>query len=214
MLTALYFVITAVFVLFTWKAAQIYRQGRSSYALLLTIVLAGLAYDTLVIFLGRFLGEGAVLQTLNAGRFLVHGIATPFMIIFGFGLLRRAEIGWAKNRTAHILICILTTLLIGLGIYEDVLALDLHPRAVMDTLRYVNEGGLKGPPIPSMLTIILLITSGILLWRKTGWAWLAGGALLMFLAAGLGMGNAFYIGNLGEILLSVANVLTAQKFLT
>ena len=40
MLTALYFVITAVFVLFTWKAAQIYRQGRSSYALLLTIVLA------------------------------------------------------------------------------------------------------------------------------------------------------------------------------
>ncbi|WP_448541283.1 hypothetical protein [Roseiflexus sp.] len=213
MLTLLYLAIVVAFVCFTWQAIQVYGQRRSSYTLLLTIVLAGLVYDTLVILLGRFIGEGSLLATLNAGRYLVHGIATPFMIIFGFGVLRRAGVSWAKGRIAHILICILTTLLIGLGIYEDILALDLQPHTVMDTLRYVNEGGLKGPPIPALLTIILLIAWGVILWRKTGWSWLAAGGLLMFIAAGLGMGNIFYIGNLGEVALSLANVLTARKFL-
>lgn len=209
MLTMLYLIFVSVFVYFTWQAIQLYRQGRSSYALLLTVVLAGLIFDTLVILLGRFIGEGSLLAMLNAGRYLVHGIVTPFLIIFGFGVLRRAEIGWTKGRTAHILICILTTLLIGLGIYEDVLALDLQPHTVMDTLRYVNEGGLRGPPVPALVTIILLIVWGVILWRKTGWSLLAAGGVLMFIAAGTG---TFYIGNLGEAVLGLANVLTARKF--
>jgi hypothetical protein len=212
MLTLLYFVIVLTFAYFTWQALQIYRHGRTSYVLLLIIVLAGLAYDTLIIFLGRFIGEGALLKTLNAGRYLVHGIATPFLIIFGFGILRRAGVGWTQRRMSHVLICVLTTLLIGLGVYEDVLALDLQPRVVMDTLRYTNEGGLRGPPIPALLIVLLLILWGVVLWRKSGWWWLAVGALLMFIAAGLGMGDTFYIGNLGEVMLCLASVLTARRF--
>ncbi len=212
MLTLLYFVIVLAFAHFTWQALQVYRYGRTSYVLLLIIVLAGLVCDTLIIFLGRFIGEGELLKTLNAGRYLVHGVATPFLIIFGFGVLRRAGVGWTQRRMSHVLICVLTTLLVGLGIYEDVLALDLKPRVVMDTLRYTNEGGLRGPPIPAMLTILLLVFWGVILWRKSGWWWLAAGALLMFIAAGLGMGDAFYLGNLGEVMLGLASVLTARKF--
>lgn len=214
MLTILYVVFVAAFAYLTWQAVGLYQNKRSSYTLLLLIVLAGLAYDTLVILIGRFVGEGDLLKTLNAGRYLVHGFVTPAMMIFGFGVLRSAGVTWAQSRTAHIIVCVLTTLLIALGVYSDVIALELQSRAVLDTLRYVNEGGVKGPPIPAILTIIFLIVAGVSLWRTTGWWRLAAGALFMFLAAGMGMGDTFYIGNLGEVALGIGNVLTARKFLS
>lgn len=214
MLTVLYIVFVAAFVYLTWQSVGVYQSKRSSYALLLLIVLAGLAYDVLIIFLGRFIGEGDLLKTLNAGRYLVHGLATPAMIIFGFGVLRNAGVQWTQSRTTHIVVCVVVTLLIALGVYEDVLALDLQTKTVLDTLRYTNEGGMKGPPIPAMLTIVFLIVAGISLWRKTGWWWLAAGSIFMFIAAGAGMGDMFYIGNLGEVVLGLGNVLTARKFLS
>lgn len=214
MLTVLYIVFVAAFAYLTWQSVGVYQSKRSSYALLLLIVLAGLAYDVLIIFLGRFIGEGDLLKTLNAGRYLVHGLATPAMIVFGFGVLRNAGVQWAQSRTAHIVVCVVTTLLIVLGVYEDALALDLQTKTVMDILRYTNEGGMKGPPIPAMLTILFLIVAGISLWRNTGWWWLAAGSIFMLIAAGAGMGDMFYIGNLGEVVLGIGNVLTARKFLS
>lgn len=214
MLTVLYIVFVAAFAYLTWQSVGVYQSKRSSYALLLLIVLAGLAYDVLIIFLGRFIGEGDLLKTLNAGRYIVHGLATPAMIIFGFGVLRNAGVQWTQSRTTHIVVCVVVTLLIALGVYEDVLALDLQTKTVLDTLRYTNEGGMKGPPIPAMLTIVFLIVAGISLWRKTGWWWLAAGSIFMFIAAGAGMGDMFYIGNLGEVVLGLGNVLTARKFLS
>lgn len=214
MFTTLYIIFVAAFVYLTWQSVGVYQSKRSSYALLLLIVLAGLTYDVLIILLGRFIGEGDLLKSLNAGRYLVHGFVTPAMIVFGFGVLKNAGVKWAQSRTTHIVVCLVATLLIALGVYEDVLALDLQLRTVMDTLRYVNEGGIKGPPIPAMLTIVFLIVAGISLWRKTGWWWLAAGAIFMFIAAGAGMGNMFYIGSLGEVVLGIANVLTARKFLS
>ncbi len=214
MLTILYACLVAVFLGLTWKSAELYRQRTISYTLLLLIVLAGLVYDVLVIFLGRFIGTGDLLKTLNAGRFLVHGIVTPSMMIFGFGILRHAGVGWAQSRGAHIGLCLFTTAMIALGIYEDGLALNLQAKTALDTLRYVNEGGLKGPPIPSMLTIIFLIMAGVVLWRQTGCWWLAGGAMAMFIAAAIAMGDRFYFGNLGETLLGLANLLTAKRFLS
>lgn len=210
MLTALYLILSGCFVFLVWQAAKI----KGSYALLLLLVLAGLFYDTLIIGIGKFIGTGDLLKTLNAGRFYVHALLTPTMMIFGFGVLRKAGIKWAQGKTAHIILCVITTLLIGLGAYSDILQLDLQTKTVADTLRYVNEGGMKGPPVPAILTIIFLIVAGISLWRNTGWMWLAIGGILMFIAAGAGMGDLFYIGNLGEVILGFANVYTAKKFLS
>ena len=211
MLTALYLILSVLFVVLVW---QVSKMKRDNYVLLLLLVLAGLFYDTLVIGIGKFIGEGDLLKTLNAGRFYVHALLTPVMMIFGCGVLRKAGVKWAQGKTAHIVLCVITTLLIGLGAYSDILQLDLQTKTVADTLRYVNEGGIKGPPIPAILTIIFLIVAGISLWRNTGWMWLAIGAVVMFIAAGAGMGDMFYIGNLGEVILGFANVATAKKYLS
>ena len=211
MLTALFLILSVLFVVLVW---QVSKMKRDNYVLLLLLVLAGLFYDTLVIGIGKFIGEGDLLKTLNAGRFYVHALLTPAMMIFGFGVLRKAGVKWAQGKTAHIVICVITTLLIALGAYSDILQLDLQTKTVADTLRYINEGGMKGPPIPAILTIIFLIVAGILLWRNTGWMWLAMGAILMFIAAGAGMGDMFYFGHLGEIILGFANVATAKKYLS
>ena len=210
MLTALYLILSALFTYLIWQTSTI---KKNNYALLLLLVLIGLFYDTFIIGIGRFIGEGDLLKTLNAGRFYVHTLLTPTMIIFGFGVLRKAGVNWAQNKTAHILICVFATLLIALGAYSDILQLDLQTKTIADILRYTNEGGIKGPPIPAILTIIFLIIAGISLWRNTGWKWLAIGAILMFIAAGAGMGDKFYIGNVGEVILGFTNVYTARKFL-
>ena len=214
MLTVLYFILTGLFAFLTWQAFQANQKNRSSYTLLLLLVLAGLLYDVFVIAVGRFVGEGNLLKALNSGRFIVHALLTPAMMIFGFGVLRKAGVQWAQSRTTHIVLCVFVTLLIALGAYSDIIQLDLQSRIVADTLRYVNEGGIKGPPIPAVLSIIFLIVAGISLWRKTGWQWLTWGAVVMFIAAGMGMGDMFYIGNLGEVALGFANLLTARKFLS
>jgi len=211
MLTILYFIFSTLFV---YLLLQLGNLKKKRYVLILFLVLAGLLYDNLIIAIGSFIGENSLLKLLSAGRFYIHAFFTPTMIIFGFGVLRKAGVKWALGKTAHIIFCVFTTLLIALGVYTDILQLDLQTKVVGDTLRYVNEGGIKGPPIPAILTITFLIVAGISLWRSTGWMWLAIGSILMFIAAGMGMGDLFYIGNLGEVILSFANVYTAKKFLS
>lgn len=211
MLTILYFIFS---VLFVYLLLQLDDLKKKSYVLILFLVLAGLLYDNLIIAIGSLIGENSLLKILSAGRFYIHAFFTPTMIIFGFGVLRNADVKWAQGKTAHIVVCMFTTLLIALGVYSDILRLDLQTKIVGDILRYVNEGGIKGPPVPAILTIIFLITAGISLWRSTGWKWLAIGSIFMFIAAGMGMGGLFYISNLGEVILSFANVYTAKKFLS
>ena len=211
MLTILFLVLTAVFVGLIWQTVT---MKQSSYMVLLWLVLIGLFYDNLIIGIGQFVGEGSLLETLSVGRFWIHALLTPTMIIFGFGVLRRAGIPWAQGRTAHTLICVVATLLILLGAYSDILRLDLYSTPSANILRYRNEGGLPGPPLPAIVSIIFLIGYGVSLWRNRAWPWLAVGAMLMFAAAGLGLGERFYIANIGELLLSLGNVYTARKFLT
>lgn len=211
MLTIMFLSFSAGFAVFI---RQLSGLAKSSYLRLLLLVLAGLCYDTLVVGIGRFAGEGDLLRALNAGRYIVHALFTPMLMIFGFGVLRSAGVTWAQGRSAHAAVCGAAALLILLGSYADIFLLDLQPRAVAGSLRYLNEGGLSGPPLPAILTIVFLIAAGISLWRKTGWIWLALGAVAMFLAAGAAMGDLFYLGNIGEVILSAGNVAAARKFLS
>ncbi len=165
MILAVYVVFTAVFSWLTWQSWNVYKSKWLSYALLLLIVIAGLTYDVLIILLGHFLPEGGLLRTLNIGRFVIHALATPLLIIFGFGVVRHGGLGWAQSRTNHILICVLATLLIGFGVYEDIFLLNLQFRAPV----YTNCRGHPSLQCPLLFLCCLPVFPSGVIRAGSGW---------------------------------------------
>lgn len=183
------------------------RRHFNWYALLVLIVVYGLAYDNFVIGLGATIGEGDLLKMLNTPRFWVHALFTPAMMISAFGALRMTGSNFAQSKAWHIIICTLATALIALGSYIDILNLDLffNPDGVV--ARYSNGFEfMKGPPIPAVLTIIVVVIFGVVIWRNIKWPWLFVGALLMFIAAP--MASIPIMQNVGEIAFAAGLVTT------
>lgn len=78
------------------------RKFFNWYALLVLIVVYGLAYDNLVVAAGGALGEGTLLKALNTPRFWVHALSTPAMMISAFGALRKTGSKFAQSKSlAH-----------------------------------------------------------------------------------------------------------------
>lgn len=177
------------------------------YVLLVLIVVYGLAYDNIVIALGAVLGEGETLKALNMPRFWIHALFTPAMMIAAFGALRMTGSNFAQSKVWHVVICILATALIALGSYTDILNLDLVFSPENGVSKYSNAFEfMQGPPIPSVVTIIVVLVFGIIMWRNIGWKWLFIGSLLMFVAAPMASIPIFQ--NIGEIAFAAGLVTT------
>jgi hypothetical protein len=209
MLPIVFIVLMIVQVFCLVLAVQHYRKTRSNYDILPVIVIAGLVYDNAVIALGGFMEAGDTLRSLNAPRFIIHGLATPLLMIWGFGLARRLGFGWAQSRRNHAILCGVASLLIALGAYSDVLRLDLQIKVEQGITRYVNVGGIKGPPIASIVTIIFLLVIGVFIWRQRKAAGLAIGSTIMFFGAMAGAA-LLGVGNVAEVAMS-AGVLSGQR---
>ena len=183
------------------------RKHFSWYALLVLIVVYGLAYDNIVIALGAFIGEGLLTKALNAPRFWVHALFTPAMIIAAFGALRMTGSKFAQSKTWHTIICLIATALIALGSYIDIINLNLVLVRDGAVLKYVNDFEfMKGPPIPAVLTIIFVLVFGIIMWRNVKWPWLFVGSHIMFNAAPMASMPLFQ--NIGEIAFATGLVTT------
>jgi hypothetical protein len=183
------------------------RRFFNWYALLVLIVVYGLAYDNFVIGLGATLGEGPLLKALNAPRYWVHALFTPAMIIAAFGALRMTGSRFGQSKTAHIVICVIATGLIVLGSYIDIVKLNLVFEVDGGVSKYANDFVLlPGPPIPAVLTIIFALAFGVMLWRNIKWPWLFVGSLLMFIAAPMASIPIFQ--NIGEVAFAAGLVTT------
>jgi hypothetical protein len=186
-----------------------YRRAPSSYMLIVIANMAGLVYDNIAVAAGAVLGEGDLLKALNVPRFYIHALLTPLVVIYAFGVARRAGLKWAQGRGAHTLFCLLATALAALGAFNDIIRLQLEPAQFQDVTRYVNTA-VKGPPIPAIVTILIYVTVGLLLWRARRWPWMGVGGLVMFVAAGAA-GRAVTIGNFGEVALMGSAAATEIK---
>ena len=192
-------------------AYRMWRENNRLYLAFLCAVILGLAYDNLVIGFGRFIGAGSLLQTLNFPRYLIHALFTPTMMIVGLNLARNAGIRWAWGKTGTAIFVTLTALMIALGVYLDVIRLKLETAFDNGTIRYANANA-EGPPIPAIITIIVLIVCGVAVFLRHRWAsWLLIGSILMFLTSAAGSALGF-VTNIGEIALTAGMVLTARRF--
>jgi hypothetical protein len=203
MLTAYYVGVAAIqFVLFI-ILFRLWQKSKSTYVIFPLIVILGIIYDNLIIGLGAYIGEGELLKTLNVPRFVIHAFFTPLIMIFGFGVARRAGVGFAQSRNWHIAICVFTTLMVLLGIYEELVKMNLVPIREDGTLRYKNDP--SSPPLPAIATIIVAMILGIFVWIKTKKPWYFLGSLGMFIFAPMAA-KFVWAGNLGEIFMNLGGI--------
>ena len=162
---------------------------------LLTLVIVALSWDNFVVAAGSAIGAGDLLRTLSVPRYVAHALLTPLLIpiVFRIAGLRRPAWVWA-----------LTAVLVAVGVYSEILHLNLELRTYAGTLRYANASA--GPPLPAIVTNIMLIGVGVVPWRREGLPWLSLGAVAMFVAAASGI---FWLGNVGELVLIGSILLTA-----
>lgn len=206
----LYLVLTVVQAACYVAAARTFFATRSVYDLFPMAVIFSLAYDNLVLALGESVGPGDTLLALNFLRYLLHALLTPLLIIWGFGLARRMGFQWANNPRNHALICVLATAMILLGFYSDIVRWLPELRLEQGITRYVNVGGIKGPPVPSIVTIITLGLIGWAIFRRTrSWSLLAG-AVVMFVLAMVGL-RVPLASNIGEVFMSGGVVASGRE---
>ena len=197
MTIALYLIAGIIQIFLTVVMIRQYRRSKSRYMIIPILVFAALIVDNFVVGLGAFIGEGEFLKFLNAVRFYTHAIFTAWIIVFAFGILRRIGIGWAQSKIAHSIVCVFALLMFCVGVYLDIVRLELVPKVENGTLRYVNEG-IHVPPIPSIVAIIFLMFVGIIVWIKRKSPWVFLGSLIMFVCAPLGLRFPI-LGQFGEI---------------
>jgi hypothetical protein len=186
------------------------RRRHPDWALTLLIpVILALIWDNTVIAIGATLGEGEPLRALSVPRFALHGLLAPLLIMVGVGLGRRHGIRILAGKAAPAAFGALTAVLIAAGIRLDIVTLDLQPTRYADTLRYTDAAA-HGPPIPAVVTIVVLIGIGVALLLRARRPWLLAGSAAMFAAAAAGA-VAFWIGNVGELLLILSIWWTAAQ---
>ena len=180
------------------------------YLLFLVLALFGLTYDNFSVGIGRFVGEGDLLQTLNVPRYVIHAMITPLLILVGLHLARNAGVTWAHSKKVTTFFIIVTLLMIALGVFIDMTRLQLEPAFEGDVIRYANAASV-GPPVPAIITVIMLIACGVGIARKTRWYWLLAASIFMFVASAAGASIGL-ITNAGELALALGLVSTARHF--
>ncbi len=213
MMTALFLGMAVIHLVFCALGFRLFWHAREqglkpSYMLMALLPMVGLIYDNAIVGLGGFIGEGDLLKNLNAVRYITHALLTPLLIIFAFGVARRAGIGWAQTRAMHTAFCILAVAMMAIGGYMDIVRLSLEPANEAGLLRYVNVG-VKGPPIASIITILAVIVVGVFLWRQAKSPWLALGSVVMFFAAMVGV-RVIGVANMGEVVM-VGGILSGEQ---
>jgi len=217
----------AAFLTFIWGLKQ-WNSYRDVVFLLILAPVCLLWYDSLIIGIGSWIGEGSTLKTLSWPRYITHEILLPFWIIAAGALARRADFNWAKSKVVMALFCLVGTLGFAMGVME-LLKIELFPACLKGTVRYVTYvseaqacsvdmigagHAPSGPPIIPILSTVLFLIIGLIMWAKRRWPWLLLGSILMFVMAGMPQSIAGpLLSNIAEPVIAFAALLTARHFI-
>ncbi|MBM6614384.1 hypothetical protein JTF06_05720 [Desemzia sp. RIT804] len=180
-----YFVTYLILLIWAIKLAVHHDWSTLSNSLLLVII--GLVYDNGVLALGRFIGEGALLENLSYPRFYMHALFTPLLVLFSLSTLKRANVQWVVKKWIKVVFYFITLYLILYELLIEMRGLTLLPNWQYGVLSYSNSQTSSGVPLMVIIVSIVLIISSIFVWRKQRWIWFFIGTVIMFL------GNTFPI---------------------
>lgn len=169
----------AYLMLLVWGVTLATRHGWWTPANLPLLVVAGLVYDNAIIGLGRWIGEGELLEAANVLRFWIHAFVTPVLVAWGLHTLRRAGFRWAQAAWYQVVSIAAVLVLVVIELFTEVRGLQIEPAWEYGVLSYGNAAPSGGPPVMVLVVAFVLLTVGAVLWWKRGWPWLFAGALLM-----------------------------------
>lgn len=173
----LYFFFTAAYIgLLVWG---LMRQRSWNFMAFIYLVLIGLIYDNGIISIGNFVGEGPLLENLSLLRFWSHAFLTPALVLFSWGALNCAGVLWAKKKAVFYGALLYTVALIAIEIAMETWGIEIAAVVEYGVLRYTSAEPSSGPPLMVLLVSLVLIITGFVIWKKSGWIWMFAGAIIM-----------------------------------
>ena len=198
-------------VLLVWLIRLGVRHGFAAPSMVLLPVVAGLIYDNGIVAVGGLIGEGPLLENLNAVRFWSHALLTPLLTIFAWDAVRRAGVRWAGSRIAAVGAVLLTLALITIEMTTELAQLNLVATREYGTLRYA-PGESDGPPIMVLVIALVQLIASVIVFRKQRWPWylVAAALMIVFSAVPLPLPTGAGV-NFFELILLTALVATKAR---
>lgn len=161
------------------------REGGFSLAIFLLTVTVALVWDNAVIASGKFIGEGPLLESLNASRFWSHAFFTPTLVLFGCWVIEQIQSypSYRKDTRTRYIAGAVTLGLILFEVYET-MHKTFIPISEYGVLRYGSQEA-SGPPIMVIVVILILLVISIMVFVKQRWGWMLAGVLLMLLGSAI-----------------------------
>lgn len=186
------------------------RFARTGDRILLipALVAAALVYDNGVVAAGRWIGAGATLESWSVPRFVAHIVLTSLLIPWSGTAAARAGVTWARRRGVRAAVYVLTAAVIALGVFGELLHLDLVPAEWAGTVRYTaRETSLAGV-LPVIVTVLAVLVAAVAVWRVRGYRLWTVTTVTMLLVAGAM--PPMLLTNCAELLFMAGIVATAR----
>lgn len=161
--------VLAYLVLFLVGVLQAKRYGWMNVENILLIVILALLYDNGIQALGKYVGEGTLLRSLNLARYGLHALITPLLILFAWRTLVNAHLTWAKKTITIWLTVILTISSILIEWLTEVRGISLEPAWKNDVFIYEKAVQTGFPPVMIMIVTAVLFITSIIIWWKQKW---------------------------------------------
>jgi len=191
-------------------AIRLLKKPYVSSTIYLLPVIVGLFYDNAILAIGRFIGEGNLLENLNIARYWIHAFFTPLLVLFAWKTLEQANFQWAKKTSIRISVIVLTALLVLLELFMEVFNLNIEAKWEYGVLSYSSIAPSSRPPIMILVVSLVLLAASILIWMKQKWAWFFIGSLLMIIGSAIQWPiKSGAITNLLELILIISLLGTA-----
>ncbi|NEQ98596.1 MAG: hypothetical protein F6K30_18055 [Cyanothece sp. SIO2G6] len=188
-------------------AYPFFRLSKNWAMIVLPVVLVALIYDNSILFSGKFIGAGELLENLSQIRYLLHYLTVPLFIVVAIELAYASAAKWA-NKFVRVSSWILAFGLAGYDVIKNYLGLELKLETFAGILRYVPVNA--NIPIITIIINVFVLLVGIGIWVRTGnWRWLFIGAFISLLGNALPMAKVGTLpGSVSESILALSLLLT------
>ncbi|MFL0584067.1 phospholipid phosphatase [Solibacillus silvestris] len=172
-----------IFGLFTIAYIAIFVWGMAKHkktaSAILFLVIAALIYDNAILALGHVIGEGELLENLSYGRFWLHAIFTPTLILFSLFIMKEANLHFAYKEWVSFTFGALWVVAMIVEYFAELSGLELAPEKSYGVLSYSTTEAASGPPPMILIVLVALLISAIMLARKRKWWWMLVGTIVM-----------------------------------